>query len=95
MIDVRIDYDAEPTTNAGQQASPERETPLVDITSRTSSMPRDSALLYPNRKPKDAHSPFYLGLLKTANGSVYWAVIWIRLVKGERVLELRIKERHQ
>lgn len=66
---------------------------LVDITARSSSMPRDSALLYRNHKPKSPESPHYLGLLKTLEGKVYWLGLWVRLVKGERALEVRLLPR--
>ena len=62
-----------------------------DITARASSMPRDSAILYRNRAPKNAESPAYYGLLKLSDGSIYWAAIWARLVKGEPVVELQLK----
>lgn len=72
------------------------ETPKArDVTSKSSSIPRDAALLYRNRKPKNAHSPSYLCLLKMTDGGIFWAGIWVREVKGQRVLELRLSPRKE
>jgi hypothetical protein len=64
-----------------------------DASSRAHTMPRNSALLYPNRNPKDSHSPKYLGLLKLDDGRVFWVGIWRAFVNGEPVVELKLSEK--
>jgi hypothetical protein len=54
-------------------------------------MPRDSAILYRNRTPRPGDPYSYLGVLKLADGAVYWAAIWPRLVNGSPVVELQLK----
>jgi hypothetical protein len=60
-----------------------------DITSRSFQMPRDSCLLYPNRDPRGDDPAHYRGLMKDADGSLYWVGLWVRIVKGQKVLEIR------
>ena len=63
-----------------------------DATARSSQMPRNSALLYRNLKPKNDDSPAYAGLLRMIDGRTYWALVWPRTVKGKQVVELRLVE---
>jgi hypothetical protein len=65
----------------------------LDVTSRASSMPRDSALLYRNKSPKDSAASHYRGLLKLSDGRVYLVGLWVRQVKGEPALEIRLSEK--
>jgi hypothetical protein len=53
-------------------------------------MPRNSALLYKNKNPKDANASHYRGLLKLENGQSYWVGLWIRQLDDERVLEVKL-----
>jgi hypothetical protein len=53
-------------------------------------MPRDSALLYRNHKPSKADAPHYRGVLKLQDGQFYWCSLWVRQIKGERALELKL-----
>jgi hypothetical protein len=62
----------------------------VDVTARSQSMPRNSALLYRNRTPRNADSPVYLGVLKLADGTTFWVGVWPRSVKGETVVEIQL-----
>jgi hypothetical protein len=54
-------------------------------------MPKNSALLYPNRKPKNKSSPRYLGVLRLDDGRKFWAGLWRRTTNGETVVELRLE----
>jgi hypothetical protein len=69
--------------------------PPKDITARSSSMPRDSAILYKNSDPKGSDPAAYRGLLKMADAKVYWVGAWPRTVKGRTVIELRLVERKE
>jgi hypothetical protein len=60
-----------------------------DITSRSNKMARDSCLLYRNRDPRGNDPAHYRGLMRDSNGTDYWVVLWVREVKGERVLEIK------
>jgi hypothetical protein len=64
-----------------------------DVTARSSAMPRDSVLLYPNRHPKSAQSPNYWGVIKLQSGQTFWAGLWCRIVHGNEVFELRLLPR--
>jgi hypothetical protein len=66
------------------------KTNYSDVTARSSQMPRDSALLYPNKDPRGDDPPRYRGFLKLADGSCFWISAWGRTVKGETVVELRL-----
>jgi hypothetical protein len=70
--------------DAGQQKSVE------DVRERSSKMPRNSALLFKNKTPKDATSSHYRGLLKMQNGDAYWVGLWVRRLGTERVLEIKL-----
>jgi hypothetical protein len=63
--------------------------PLKDITERSFRMLRDSAILYANRDPRGDDPAHYRGVMKDADGSIHWIRLWVRLVKGEKVLEIR------
>jgi hypothetical protein len=66
-----------------------------DATDRAHQMPRNSALLYRNTDPKGVDPAAYRGLLKMADGRVFWVGAWPRLVKGKTVVELRLVERKE
>jgi hypothetical protein len=53
-------------------------------------MPRDSALLYPNKQPAGNDPPKYRGFLKLSDGRCFWVSAWGRSVHGETVVELRL-----
>jgi hypothetical protein len=61
-----------------------------DISSKSSSMERNSAILYRNRRPTKGDPASYGGLLRMADGTYYWAFVWPRLVNGKAVVELRL-----
>src|SRR5262245_36285610 len=61
-----------------------------DVSDRASRMPRNAALLYRNKTPKDPTSPHYRGLLRLEDGQVFWIGLWVRSVNGERALEIRL-----
>ena len=61
-----------------------------DATPRSSQMPRDSCLLYPNKQPTGVDPPKYRGFLKLADGRCYWVSVWGRTVNSETVVELRL-----
>lgn len=65
-----------------------RKEPL-DITNRSSSMPRDSSILYRNEDPKGSDPCHYRGLMRDATGELFWIRAWVRIVKDKRVLEIR------
>ena len=52
--------------------------------------PRNTAVLYRNKKPKDANSPRYLGVIVTDTGHKYWVGIWPAEVNGEPAVELKL-----
>jgi hypothetical protein len=60
-----------------------------NVHARASNMPRNAALLYRNKNPKDASSSHYRGLLKLENGDAYWVGLWVRQLDQERVLEVK------
>jgi hypothetical protein len=64
-----------------------------DVSARSSKMPRNSALLYRNKAPKDATSAHYRGLLKLENGDAYWVGLWVRRIDQERVLEIKVSRK--
>jgi len=64
-----------------------------DVTARFSAMPRNSALLYRNTTPKNIDPPAYKGLLRMADGTDYWALVWPRIVKDKQVVELKLIEK--
>lgn len=53
-------------------------------------MPRDCALLYPNKKPRDENSPQHLGIMKTKDGVLYWVGAWMGTVKGQEVIKIKL-----
>jgi hypothetical protein len=61
-----------------------------DASSRAHSMARNSALLYRNKRPKDTNSPRYIGVLRLADGQVFWVGAWRAVVNGEQVVEIRL-----
>jgi hypothetical protein len=65
------------------------KTPPRDITERSFKMPRDACILYRNREPRGDDPCHYRGVMTDADGSTYWVGCWERLVKGERVSEIR------
>jgi hypothetical protein len=67
--------------------------PPKDVTQQSSSMPRNSALLYRNTNPQNEDSPAYAGFLRMIDGRTFWALIWPRTVKGKQVVELRLVEK--
>src|SRR5262245_56154245 len=71
------------------QPPPPRRGPK-DITERSSSMPRDSAILYPVTEPRTDDDPcHYRGIMRDADGRTYWCGLWVRLCNGRKVLEIR------
>jgi hypothetical protein len=66
---------------------------VEDVRERSSKMPRNSALLFKNKTPKDATSSHYRGLLKMQNGDSYWIGLWVRRLGEERVLEIKLSEK--
>jgi hypothetical protein len=64
-----------------------------DASSRAHTMPRNSALLYRNRNPKDSNSPPYRGVLKLDDNRTFWVGAWRVTVNGEPVIELRLIEK--
>jgi hypothetical protein len=65
---------------------------IVDVTERTSKMPRNSALLYHNPSPRSgADWPHYRGLLRLLHdGKMFWVGLWPRTVNGKLVYEIRL-----
>jgi hypothetical protein len=64
----------------------------VDITGKSSRMPRNSALLFPNKAPRSgADWAHYRGVLRLLDGRFFWAGIWPRICNGRPVLELRLE----
>ena len=61
-----------------------------DVSARSSKMPRNSALLYRNKAPKDPTSAHYRGLIRMLNGDSYWVGLWVRRIDQERVLEIKL-----
>lgn len=66
-----------------------------DISDQAHSMPRNSAILYRNRRPKSNDSPAYAGVLRMADGRKFWALIWPRAVNGKAVVELKLTEKSE
>jgi hypothetical protein len=60
-----------------------------DITERSYKMPRDACILYRNRKPSGEDSAHYWGVMKDSDGQTFWVGLWVRTVKGQKVLEIR------
>ena len=65
--------------------------PRKDITARASSMPRDSAILYPNPRPRGEDPPAYIGIMRSALGELFWLAAWGRTVAGRAVIEIRMQ----
>ena len=63
---------------------------IADFTAESSQMPRNSALLYPNKKPKDANSPEYIGIMKTREGALFWVGAWRGLVNGQETIKIKL-----
>jgi hypothetical protein len=62
-----------------------------DVAERAHKMPRNSALLYRNRSPKDINSPHYRGLIRLENGQAHWVDLWVRRLDREQpVLEVKL-----
>jgi hypothetical protein len=61
-----------------------------DITDQSSTMPRNSAILFRNTQPKNDDSPAYGGVLRLDDGRKFWALVWPRTVRGKQVIELRL-----
>jgi hypothetical protein len=61
-----------------------------DVSNRASRMPKNSSILYRNRTPRHDASPHYRGLLKLENGDTYWVGLWVRQLRGEPVLEIKL-----
>jgi hypothetical protein len=66
---------------------------VSDISDRAHTMPRNSAILYRNARPKNDESPAYAGLLRMSDGQKFWALLWRRTVKGKAVVELKLVEK--
>jgi hypothetical protein len=64
-------------------------TPPKDITARSHQMKRDACLLYRNRDPRGDDPAHYRGLMRDADGTEFWVGLWVREVKGQRVLEIQ------
>ena len=64
-----------------------------DISDRAHTMPRNSAVLYRNARPKGEDSPAYAGVLRMIDGRKFWALVWPRTVKGKTVVELKLVEK--
>jgi hypothetical protein len=64
-----------------------------DVRERAAQMPRNSALLFKNKTPKDARSSHYRGLVKLENGQAYWVGLWVRRLDQEPVLEVRLSKK--
>jgi len=82
----------EPKVTQTVPISPAGGKGLVDVTGKSSKMPRNSALLFPNQAPRSgADWAHYRGILRTLDGRLYWAAIWQRTCNGRVVLELRLE----
>jgi hypothetical protein len=68
---------------------------LTDITERSSKMPPNAAILYPQAQP-DSDSPRFMGINRITQGGMFWVTGWERTVNGKVVIELRfnLKEDH-
>jgi hypothetical protein len=62
----------------------------ADVGDRAHKMPRGAALLYRNRTPRDTAAPHYRGVTKLCNGDTYWVALWVRSLRGEPVLEIKL-----
>jgi hypothetical protein len=60
-----------------------------DVTQQSNKMPRESCLLYRNKDPRGADACHYRGIMRDSDGRDYWVALWVRVVKGQRVLEIR------
>jgi hypothetical protein len=65
----------------------EKKEPL-DITEKSSHMPKNAAILYRNDSA-DESKGHYRGMTKTERGN-FWIAAWVRQVKGQRVIELKL-----
>jgi hypothetical protein len=63
--------------------------PPKDITARSYQMPPEAAILYRNQQPRGADPCHYRGVMKDHGGATHWVALWVRLVKGQKVLEIR------
>jgi hypothetical protein len=61
-----------------------------DVSDKAHRMPRNAALLYRNKAPKDPTSAHYRGLIRMLNGDSYWVGLWVRRIDQERVLEIKL-----
>jgi hypothetical protein len=65
---------------------------LVDVTGKSSKMPRNSSLLFPNQAPRSgADWAHFRGVLRMLDGRFYWAGVWERICNGRLVLELKLE----
>jgi hypothetical protein len=64
-------------------------TSAKDITARSHQMKRDSCILYPNKTPHGDDPADFRGLMRDSDGRDWWLGCWLRIVKGQRVLEIR------
>jgi hypothetical protein len=65
--------------------------PPIDITTKVSSLPRDTPVLYKRApSPGDPDPPAYLGVLSLADGQLFWAAASAQIVNGKPVTELRL-----
>src|ERR1700751_3138472 len=65
----------------------------ADVGDRAHKMPRDTALLYRNRTPRDEAAAHYRGLVTLRNGDQYWVGLWVRSLRGQPVLEIKLRLR--
>jgi hypothetical protein len=71
--------------------TPEEDKKLgADISDRAHQMARGAAILYRNKKSKNEASPHYRGITKLHNGDVYWLALWVRSLRGDAVLEIKL-----
>jgi hypothetical protein len=61
-----------------------------DVSDRAHKMPRDTALLYRNRSPRDTASAHYQGVSRLSNGTLYWITLWVRSIHNQPVLEIKL-----
>jgi hypothetical protein len=76
--------------NYDQEPSMFKMNTKKDLTQESFQMPRDSALLYPNKKPRDEDSPHYFGVMVTKDGTSYWVGAWTATVKGQDVIKIKL-----
>jgi hypothetical protein len=60
----------------------------LDITAKSSKMPRNTAILYPKKAGQPESAGHYRGFQKFESGACFWVKAWVRTVNGVRVIEI-------